>query len=110
MRIDFMLVISFRRFRILSCSMGLFVFFGVLGFNKSLQIGETQLPEIAILIEPAVDGAQRLGIELVDAVAALSMFVNEMRLPQEAEVLRDRGTGDRERSGNGPGRLTAAAQ
>jgi hypothetical protein len=62
------------------------------------------------LIEPAVDGAERFGIKLVDAMPSLAMFANQMSAPQEAEVLRDGGTGDGKRSGNCPGGLTAAAQ
>jgi hypothetical protein len=90
--------------------MRLFGLLGVLGFNKSLQVGEAQLPEVAILIEPAVDGAERLGIKLVDAMPSFAMFANQMSAPQKAEVLRDGGAGDRERSGNCSGRLSPAAQ
>jgi hypothetical protein len=85
-------------------------FFGVFGFDKCFQIGQIHLPEIAILIEPGIDGAERLGIELVDAVAALAVFADKVGATQKAEVFGDGGAGDREGSSDGSGGLAAATE
>ena len=68
------------------------------------------MPELAVLIEPGVDGAQRFGIELVDAMAAFAMFMDQVSAAQEAKMFRDGGAGNREGSGDGSGGLAAAAQ
>jgi hypothetical protein len=110
MRIDFMLVISFQSFGIRFVRMGPLGFSCVLGFNKSLQIGEAHFPEVPVLIEPGIDGAKRFGIELVNPVAAFAMFTDEMGAAQQAQVLGDGGTGDGKGSGNVSRGLAAAAQ
>ena len=85
-------------------------FFGVFGFDKCFQVGQVDAPEAAVLFEPGVDGAERFGIELVDAVAAFAMFADQVGAAQQAQVLGDRGTGNRESSGDFSGGLAAAAK
>ena len=86
------------------------MFFGVLSFHKGFKASETGAPEVAILLEPGIDGSKRLGIELVDAVATLAMLMHEMSAAEKAQVLGDC------RPGNGKGvsdissGLVAAAQ
>jgi len=58
--------------------MGLPGFFGVLGFDECFEIGEVHLPEAAVLVEPCVHGAERFGVELVNAVAAFRRRCLEM--------------------------------
>jgi hypothetical protein len=55
--------------------------------GTGLRGGKVHAPEVAVLVEPGVDSAQRLGIELVNAVAAFAVFVHEMRAAEEAEML-----------------------
>ena len=57
-------------------------FFGVLGFDKCFQIAQVYFPESAVLIEPGVYGAQRLGIKLIDAVAAFAMLPHQVGAAQ----------------------------
>ncbi|MGA8273747.1 MAG: hypothetical protein WB919_19450 [Candidatus Sulfotelmatobacter sp.] len=85
-------------------------FLGVFGFDEGLQAIEIQFPEVAVLIEPGVDGAERLGIELVDAVASLAMLTNEMGAAKQAQMLGDGGAGDGKGSGNFSGGLAAPPQ
>jgi hypothetical protein len=94
----------------LSCSVKLVCFLGVLGFDESFKVGEAELPEIAILIEPAIDGAQGFRIQLIDAMPALAVFAYQMRTPEKAKVFGDGGAGNGESSGNFSGWLTAAPQ
>src|SRR5258708_37262806 len=79
-------------------------------FDKRLQIRQADAPEAAILLEPGIDSAERLGIELVDAVAAFAVLPHQMSPPQQAQVFRDRRAGNRKRPGNLPGRLAAPPQ
>src|ERR1700692_918367 len=110
MRIDLLLAISFCGFGIWFGGARLPGLFGVFGFDKSLQVGEAYFPEIAVLIEPGVDGAERVGIELVDTMAAFAMLVHEMGAAQQAEMLGDCGPGNGKGSGNFTGGLAAAAE
>jgi len=89
---------------------GLLGLAGVVGFDKILQAGQVHLPEGAVLAKPGIDRAQRLGIELVDAVAAFAVLVDQMGCAQKAKVFRDSGTGNREGSGNRPSGLAALAK
>ena len=73
------------------------------------QVGEIHAPEGAVLVEPGVYGAERFGIELVDAVAAFAVFPDEVGAAQQAQVLGDGWTGDREGSGDFSGGLAAPA-
>ena len=83
---------------------------GVLGFDKGFQVGQAGAPEDAVLLDPGVDGAERFGIQLVDAVAAFAMFADQVGAAQQAQVLGDGGTGDREGFGDLSGGLAAAAE
>jgi len=83
-------------------------FVGVLGFDKCFQICQVHFPEIAILIEPGIDGTKRFGIELIDAVATFAVFANQMGAAKEAKVLGDRRTRDGESPSDFTCRLAAA--
>jgi hypothetical protein len=85
-------------------------FFGVFGFNERFQIGEAKFPELAVLVEPSVDGAEWLGIQTIDAMTAFAMFADEMGATQQAEVLGNGRTRDWKGLGDGSGGLAAAAQ
>ena len=82
----------------------------MLGFYKGFEVGQASGPEAAVVFEPAVDGAQRFRIELVNPVASFAMLAHQVRAPQQAQVLGDRGTGYGEGSGNVSGGLAAAAK
>ena len=85
-------------------------FAGVFGFDEGFQAGQVRAPELAVGIEPGVDGAQRFGIELVDAVAAFPVFVDQVSAAQQAQVFGDGGAGNREGAGDGAGGLAATAE
>jgi hypothetical protein len=57
---------------------GLPAFSCVFGFDECLQAGQVCGPEIAMVIEPGVDGAQGFGIELVNAFPAFAMLLDKM--------------------------------
>src|ERR1700689_5473850 len=79
-------------------------------FDERFQVVETGGPEVAVLADPGVDGAQGLRIKLVDTVAAFAVFANQVRAAQQAQVLGNGGTRDRESVGDLPRRLAAAAE
>ena len=81
---------------------------GVLGFDEDFQIGQAGAPEAAVLLDPGVDGAERLGIEFVNAVTAFAMFADQVGAAQQAQVLGDGRARDREGFGDLSGRLAAA--
>ena len=85
-------------------------FFGVFSLDKSFQTVEVHLPEVAVLIEPGVYGAQGFGIELIDAVAAFAMLPHQVGTAQEAEVFRNGGARDGESSCDFSGGLAAPPQ
>lgn len=58
-------------------------FLGVLGLNERLQVGKAGGPEGAILLQPGIDGAKRFGIQLVEAVPAFAMFIDQVRPPEQ---------------------------
>ena len=82
----------------------------MLGFDKCFQVVQAGCPEDAVLLDPGVDGAERFGIELVNAVTAFAMLADQMRAAQQAQVLGDGGTGDGEGFGDLSGGLAAAAE
>jgi hypothetical protein len=82
----------------------------MLGFDESLEAGEARLPERSIFTEPCIDGAQRTGIQFVDAMASLAALADEARATQQAQVPGNRGTGDGKGLRDTSGRLAAAAQ
>src|SRR5580704_12615717 len=59
---------------------------GVLGFDVGFQAVEVRGPEGAVLLDPGIDRAQRLRIELVDAVTSFAMLANQMCAAQQAEM------------------------
>jgi hypothetical protein len=85
-------------------------FFGVLGFYKRLQVGQTGLPEDAILLQPGIDRFQRFRIELVEAVSALAPFLHQMGTAQQSQVFRDGRPRNRKRPRNLSGRLSSLPQ
>ena len=80
------------------------------GFDELFQAGEIDVPEVAVLVEPVIYGAERFGIELVDAVAALAVLAHEVRAAQQAQVFGNRRTGDGKGAGDFSGRLAAPPQ
>jgi len=85
-------------------------FFGVLGFDKSFQVGEVHLPESTVLLEPGVDGAERLGIESIDTVAAFAVLPDQVSPPQQAQVFGNGGTRDGKRLSDFSSGLAAPAE
>src|SRR5438132_3699076 len=84
--------------------------FRVLGLYKSFQAGQIGAPKNAVLFQPGVNSFQRLWIQRVKAMAAFPSLLDQMRAPQQAEMLRDCRTGNRECPRYLPGGLTAAAK
>ena len=85
-------------------------FFLVFGFDKGLQAFEVRTPEAAILVEPLIDSFQRLGIELIETVAAFPVLINQMSPAQDFEVLGDGWARNGKSAGNLPGRTRPCPQ
>jgi hypothetical protein len=85
-------------------------FFGVLGFDERFQVGQVHFPKSTVLIDPRIDGAERIGIELIDAVTAFAVFSYQVCAAEKTKVFRDGGTGDEESLGDFSGGLAATAQ
>ena len=85
-------------------------FAGVFGFDERFQVVETRCPEHAVLLDPGVDGAQRLWIQLINPVTPLPMFSDQVRAAKQAQVFRDGRPRDGERAGDLTGRLASPAQ
>jgi hypothetical protein len=83
---------------------------GILGFYESFQVRQARAPETSILLDPGIDGAKWFGIELVNPVPAFAMLSHQMGAAQQAQVLGDRGSRDRECLGDLSRRLAAPAQ
>jgi hypothetical protein len=83
---------------------------GVLGFYEGFQVRQTVAPEGAVLLDPGVDGTERFGIELVDAVAAFAMFADQVGAAQQAKMFGDGGARDWEGFGDVSGGLAAATE
>jgi hypothetical protein len=62
------------------------------------------------MLDPGVDSAERLRIELVDSIAAFAVFADQMGAAEKAQVLGDGGTGYGKGFGNLPGGLATAAE
>ena len=62
------------------------------------------------MVQPGVDGTERFGIKLVNAVAAFAVFPHQVGAAQQAQVFGDGGAGNREGLGDFSGGLAAAAQ
>lgn len=54
----------------------------VLRFYESFQVVEACRPENTILLDPGIDGAQGLRIELVYAMPAFPVFTNQVSASQ----------------------------
>jgi hypothetical protein len=50
-------------------------------------VHQLRAPKSAVLREPLVHGLQRLRVEAIEAQAAASAFADEVRAPQQAQVL-----------------------
>src|ERR1017187_10199074 len=70
------------------------------GFDKSFQIVQAGRPEDAVLLDPGINRAERLRIELVNSTAAFAVFADQVCAAQQAQVLGDCGTRDGERFGD----------
>lgn len=64
------------------------------GLEEGFEVGELVRPEKAVVLEPTIDGAEGLRVETVKAVAADALFVDEMGVAEQAEVLGDGRAGD----------------
>src|ERR1700678_1807311 len=82
----------------------------VFPFDKQFQIFQILGPETPVSIEPGVDCLQRLGVELIDAVASAARFHNQMRFTQMTEMLGNGGTGNGKGRCNLPSRLSSQTQ
>jgi len=78
--------------------------------EEGLEAGEFARPENAVIVEPLVNGAKRLGVETVIAVAADAMFLDEARAAEQAEMFGDSRARDGEGAGDLAGGLLAAAE
>jgi hypothetical protein len=63
-------------------SASVFVLSRVLRFYESLQVVEARCPEHAVLLDPGIDRAQGLRIELVYAMPALAVFTDQVGASQ----------------------------
>jgi len=82
----------------------------MLGFDECLQVVEAGGPEDAVLLNPGIDGAERFGIEVVDAMTSFAVLADQVRAPQKAEMLRNGRTRHREGAGDLSCGLAAAAK
>jgi hypothetical protein len=85
-------------------------FFGVFSFDKRFQVCETGGPELPVLLDPGVYGAERFRIEMVNAVAAFSVLAYQMRVTKKTEMLGNRRPGNGKGIGDLSCRLAATAQ
>jgi hypothetical protein len=60
--------------------------FRVLGLNEALEARQVRFPESAVLIEPGINGAKRLGVELVNAMAALAVFTYQVGATKQFQM------------------------
>ena len=82
----------------------------MLRFDECFKAVKASRPENTVLINPGVDRAQRFGIELVDAVSTFAMLADEVSPAQQAEMLGNRRTRDRESAGDLSGGLGTATE
>lgn len=82
----------------------------VLGFHKRFQIVQARGPELAVLLDPGVDGAQRFRIELIHTMAAFPVLAHQVSTAQQTQVLRDGRAGNRKCAGDLSRRLRATSQ
>jgi hypothetical protein len=63
-------------------------------FYECFQAGKACTPESTVLVKPRVNRPQRLGIELIDAMASFTVLAHQVRAAQQAKMLRDRRAGN----------------
>ncbi len=102
------MAISFGSFSIGFCRE--VVFLSVFSFYKRFKVGEVYVPEIAILVEPCIHGAQRFRIEAVNPATALPVFLHQMGPSQQPQVLGDGRPGNGKRLRDRSRRLAAGPQ
>src|SRR5215467_9814135 len=118
-RIDFFMTVSFRwdghcpsrnSFGFAGGGFRRFSLPCMLGFDERFQVVQAGGPEDSVLLDPGIDGAQRLGIEFIHAVPAFAMLAHQMSTAEEAQVLRDRRTGNGKGAGDLPCGLRTTAE
>lgn len=62
------------------------------------------------MLQPGVDCAKRLGIQMVEAVPAFPMLVHQVCATQQTQVFRNRRPRDRKRLRDLPSRLAPFAE
>ena len=87
-----------------------FHFSRVLGFHKRFQVVQACGPEDSVLLDPGINGAKRFRIQLVNAIPSFSVLTDQMRTPQQTQVLRYRWARDWEGAGDLSRGLCSAAQ
>src|SRR5258706_12503512 len=88
-------------------------FMSVLPFfflDEAFEIAKLMLPHVAVVREPVVHVLERLGVDLVESVAADLDLGDELRLAQDAQVLGDRRTADRKIAGDAADGLATLPQ
>lgn len=85
-------------------------FAGVFGFDKGFQVVETPGPENAVFVDPGIDGAQRFGIEMINAIAAFPVFPDEMSATKQTQMFGNRWTGNGKSAGDLSGGLAAPTE
>jgi hypothetical protein len=64
--------------------------FRMLSFYKCLQAIQVCLPETPVAAQPRIDGLQRHGIQLVDALSSLAPLLHQLRASQHSQMFRYR--------------------
>lgn len=73
------------------------------GFDEGFERCEIRLPEGAVVAQPGVHGFERGWIQLIDAMAALAVFMDEACAAEEAKMFGDGGARNGEGTGDGSG-------
>src|SRR5262249_10601336 len=79
-------------------------------FNVALQSFEVDGPEAPVLVQPLIDLAKRLDVQLAVTFASLLLIDDELRFTEDAEVLGDGRPADRKTAGERAHRLPSSAQ
>jgi len=82
----------------------------VFGFDERFQIVEAGRPEDAVLLDPGIDGAKRLRIQLINPIAAFAVFADQMGAAEKSQVLGDGRAGDGKGFGDLSSGLAAATE
>src|SRR5258708_26216484 len=78
--------------------------------DEAFEIVKLMLPHVAVVREPVVHVLERLGVDLVESVAADLDLGDELRLAQDAQGLWDRRTADRKIAGDSADGLATPPQ